>query len=268
MPENQPQSTTPPEPAANQQLNQHSPSGLRAQSIKILRWTIHLLEKAVVKLETAPTGQETPGLVEKLQVGWSGILAKIRRVLPETLNQKLSDTALTGAIAGITTILIFTISVVGSGKPAEVAIIPNVEPPIPTPTVSTPPELTAPTAPEPIVATPIPEPAPTPPPPIELTPEQNLIASIQNQVDEISDRYGDGLIQSIQPNFENSRLIIKISDNWYNLPSSQQNKLATQILEQAKQLDFSYLEVTDLQGKLLARSPLVGKKMIILKRQV
>jgi len=45
---------------------------------------------------------------------------------------------------------------------------------------------------------------PTPTPTLELTPEQNLIASIENQVAEITDRYADGLIQSIQANFQSS----------------------------------------------------------------
>jgi len=43
----------------------------------------------------------------------------------------------------------------------------------------------------------------TPTPTLELTPE-NLIASIENQVAEITDRYADGLIQSIQANFQGS----------------------------------------------------------------
>jgi len=51
---------------------------------------------------------------------------------------------------------------------------------------------------------------------LELTPEQNLIASIENQVAEITDSYADGLIQSIQANFQGS-LTIKVGDDWYNL---------------------------------------------------
>jgi hypothetical protein len=103
---------------------------------------------------------------------------------------------------------------------------------------------------------------------LELTPEQNLIASIENQIAEISDRYADGLIQSIQANFQGSRLTIKIGDDWYNLKQSQQDKLAARMLERARELDFTHLEITDPEGALLARSPVVGIDMVILKRQV
>jgi hypothetical protein len=101
---------------------------------------------------------------------------------------------------------------------------------------------------------------------VELTPEQTLIAAIENQVAEISDRFADGLIQSIQVNFEGSSLTIKVGDNWYSLTPSQQDKLAARMLEESRGLDFSRLEITDPQGTLLARSPVVGKDMVILKR--
>jgi len=79
-----------------------------------------------------------------------------------------------------------------------------------------------------------------------------LIASIENQVAEITDSYADGLIQSIQANFQGSRLTIKVGDDWYNLQQSQQDKLAARMLERARELDFSQLDITDPEGTLLA----------------
>ncbi|GAA6617602.1 hypothetical protein [Scytonema sp. NUACC26] len=114
---------------------------------------------------------------------------------------------------------------------------------------------------------PLPEPTPTPTPEIILTPEQTLIAAIENQVAEISDRFASGLIQSIQANFRSSNLIIKISNEWYNLKQSQQDKLAADILQRSKDLDFSHLEIIDSQGRLVARNPVVGTEMIIFQRQ-
>jgi hypothetical protein len=52
-----------------------------------------------------------------------------------------------------------------------------------------------------------------------------------------------------------------------NLKESQQDKLADEILRRSNELDFSKLEITDLKGTLLARSPVVGPNMVILKRQ-
>lgn len=280
MSQNQPQPPSSPKPRGNPQQTQ-TPQVLKAQSIKALRGTIRVLEGVVAKLEAEPAPGTTPSFLDKLQNSWGAVLKKIRSFLPENLSA-LSNTALTGIIAGIAVILVWTTSVLLPGKPqpAVVANIPDSEP-APTPTITPPPELTAPTAPEPVEVTPSPievtpspvevtpppEPEPSPAPLVQLTPEQNLIASIQNQVAEISDRYADGLIQSIQANFEGSSLTVKVGDDWYNLKQSQQDKLAEKMLERSRELDFTHLEITDPQGKILARSPVVGNDMVILKRQ-
>jgi len=240
---------------------------LKAQSIKALRGTIQVLEGALVKLEAEPpdTIRETPSFLDKLQRGWSGALAKIRSLLPENLNQKLSDTGLTAIVVAIAVLGVWITSALLPSKPTEVATVPT-ETPVPTAEITTPPELTAPAAPQPIEVVPSPEPVPSPTP-MALTPEQSLIASIQNRVAEITDQYANGLIQSIQANFQGSSLIIKVGDDWYTLKQSQQDKLAARMLERAKELDFSHMEITDPQGTLLARSPVVGNDMVILKRQ-
>jgi hypothetical protein len=269
-------------------------ASLKGQTIKFLRGTIRALEGVVVKLEAEPAPTTEPSWLDKLQVGWSAALAKIRSLLPENLSSKLSNTALTGIIAAIAVVLVWTTSALSSRKPPEVASVPspgseqptevanapspepgklpeevtNVPSPEPetTPSIPTPPELTAPAEPQPVEVIPAPEPEPTPTPTVELTPEQTLIAAIENQVAQISDRFAAGLIQSIQANFEGSSLTIKVGDDWYNFKPSEQDKLATQMLEQARELDFSRLEITDPQGTLLARSPVVGKDMVIFKR--
>lgn len=276
------------------------PSVLKKQTVKLLRGTIRVLEGVATKLETeSPAGTTEPSW-------WSNVLAKIRSLLPENLSSKFSDTALTSIIAGMAVILIWTTSSLLFGKPSKLATAPTPAPeqppeiatapmepvptptisispepeqppeiatapdsePIPTPTIPTPPELSAPAQPEPVEETPLPqpEPEPTPTPVVELTPEQTLIAAIENRVAEVSNGFADGLIESIQANFEGSSLTVKVGKDWYNFKSSAQDKLAAQMLERAKELDFSRLEITDTQGNLLARSPVVGKDMIILKR--
>jgi hypothetical protein len=188
----------------------------------------------------------------KVQAFWDATLAKVRSLLPQAWNQKLSDWALTGAIAGIIVLILVTTAAILPDTPAQVAKAPPNS-------IDAPPELKAPEKPKPVE----PEPLPTP----ELTPEQSLIVSIQQQVAQITDRYGSGLIRSIEANFLGSRLIVKVSDGWYDLNESQQNKLADEMLRRSRELDFSKLEITDLKGSLLARSPVVGPNMVILKRQ-
>lgn len=297
---------------------------IKAQSIKILRGTIGLLEDIVERLETEPVSvppptaapsetipesttvseltTATPELVSKpvsdtptvapkalseqpraktklvdwlfppfgtVQRFWDGILTKVRFVLPAAWNQQLSDWGLTGAIATLIVVILLTTVALLPKTPTQIA---KEVPPETSETIETPPELAAPEPPEPIPSVPAPEapeappPAETPTPPqLELTPEQSLIAAIENQVAEITDQYANGLIQSIQANFEGSRLIVIVTDSWDELNSQRQNQLADEIWHRAEELDFSKLEVTNSQGTLVARSPVVGNHMVVLQ---
>ncbi|MEH2458193.1 hypothetical protein [Nostoc sp.] len=255
----------------------------KAKTIQLLQGTIGVLETTVEKLETAPVPgtKEKPSFFQQLQLRWGGLLRTIRLFLPSNLSTKLSDTALTGIVTGIAVILVWTTTTVFTGKPTEVATVPPVEKiPALTPTITTPPESVVPKpqppeeiTPPPEVQTtpptpePVPIPTPTPTPRIELTPEQALIAAIENQVAEISDRIASGLIKSIQANFRTSNLTVKISDDWYTLKESQQDKLAAEILQRSQELDFTHLEIIDSQNRLIARNPVVGTEIVIFKRQ-
>jgi hypothetical protein len=205
------------------------------------------------------------------------MLRQLRDRLPASINRNWSDQALTGAIIGLLVLLLWSISTllpdqpqpttVAKAPPAETIVrspAPTVAPtPTPTPI---PPLVKAPAEPKPVEISPSPV-APSPsPPPLKLTPEQTLIARIQNQVVAISNQYANGLVQSVQASFRSSRLIVHISDGWYGLSRSQQDKLAGELLSRTQNLDFSKLELVDGAGTLLARSPVVGTEMIILKR--
>ncbi|MCC5607750.1 hypothetical protein LC612_13370 [Nostoc sp. CHAB 5834] len=254
----------------------------KAKIIQLLQGTIGVLEVTVEKLETAPPPgtEEKPSFFQQFQLWWGGLLRTIRLFLPSNLSTKLSDTALTGIVTAIAVIIVWTTASVFTGKPTEIATVPPVEEvPTPTPTITTPPESVTPEPqlpeeitppPEveiPPTPTPEPEPIPTPTPAIELTPEQALIAAIENQVAEISDRIASGLIKSIQANFRTSNLTVKISDDWYTLKESQQDKLAAEILQRSQELDFTHLEIIDSQNRLIARNPVVGTEIVIFKRQ-
>lgn len=268
---------------------------LKTQVLKVLRGTVQVLESAIAKVGTldspppptveAPTleaatsraeaASELPWsrkllaqfqtLLARLQPWWARALEQIRARLPESLNQKLSDQGLTGAIAGLLIILLW----IGSG------LFPNQSPPQevrkppsqrrPPPELTAPPALKAPETPQPVVVSPPPQPAPLPSPVLKLDPEQKLIADIQTQVTEITDQYAQGLIQAVQANFQDSRLTVNVSDGWYSLSATQQDKLATEILQRSQALDFSKLNITKAET-VLARSPVVGTEIVILKR--
>ncbi|MEA5514851.1 hypothetical protein [Nodularia sp. UHCC 0506] len=269
----------------------------KVKIIQILRGTMGILETAVVKLETSPPPgtKEAPSFWQGLETQWNRFLRQVRLFLPSNVSNNLSDTVLTGILAVITVAVVWSTATVLTQKPTEVATVPPVEEvPAPTPIITIPPELTAPEpTPEPVPEaipepepepTPeaIPEPVPEPTPIIKLTPEESLIAAIENQVAEISDgrsrsvsaglspafgdRFASGLIQSIQANFRTSNLTVKINDDWYTLPASEQKQLAAEVLQRAQELDFTHLEILDSQDKLIARNPVVGNEMIIFQQ--
>lgn len=311
MSQESPNSQTSPSPKRKPRENS-SQVAVKTQTIKLLRGTVGVLEKAIAQLEAESTTSAEASWWEPLQGGWGFVLEKIRSLLPASLSGKLSNSALTGVLAGLAIILVLTSLNLFSGKSTAVAVAPSplpeapavtttpspepeppavtttpssepeppavaASPPIakpspvasPTgelePNLSIPTELSAPATPQSVEEIALPESTPTLI--AQLTPEEILVATIQKQVEEISDRVAAGLIQSIQPNFEGSNLVITLGDNWYDLKSSQQDELAAQMLERSRGLDFSRLEAIDPKGNLVARSPVVGQDMIIFRRQ-
>jgi hypothetical protein len=250
--------------------------------IQVLRGTIGVLETTVVKLET-----ETPADTQKkthFLSRWDGFLRTFRLFLPSNISNNVSDTVLTGIFAVIFVVTIGISTFMFIPKSAEVATVPPVEEVIPPKSVIEPeiipksviePEAIPTPVVEPeAIPTPVIETEPTPIPVIELTPEQALLAAIENQFSEISisvkntkdKNIVSQLIKPLQANFRTSDLTVKISDIWYNLEKSQQDKLAAEILQRSQELNFIHLEVVDSQKKIIARSPVVGNEMIIFNR--
>ena len=346
LPPNQPPT---PETPTNPQPNKNQLLGFfKGLTIKILRFTINILQGVLENLETTPetplistpgeitatgdriletTGETTTpkkvpvsatgrflvkvgNTLQNFQAWWNNVaLPKIRTKLPESVNQKLPNWGLTGAIVSIVILIIAlptnflnqqpTPTEIGSViTPTPTPITPKPETPtpeiskpetptpeiskpatptpttptpttptpttpakpkIPTPTIATPSELKAPKQPKPVKI--------SPPPTEKLTPEQILIASIKEKLSDISNQYADGLIQSIKANFAGSSLLVKIGDDWYKLNENRQTQLVEEIQNRAKDLDFSKLLITDTENQILARSPVIGEKMIILKRR-
>jgi hypothetical protein len=254
--------------------------------IQVLRGTIGVLETTVVKLET-----ETPADTQKktnFLSRWDGFLRTFRLFLPSNISNNVSDTVLTGIFAVIFVVTIGITTFMFIPKSVEVATVPPVEEVIPLKSVIEPEVIPPPTpviepevipTPTPVVEpevipTPVIETETTPTPVVELTPEQALLAAIENQFSDITIAVKNmkdkniisQLIKPLQANFRTSDLTVKISDIWYNLEKSQQDKLAADILRRSQELNFVHLELVDFQEKIIARSPVVGNKMIIFKR--
>lgn len=99
-----------------------------------------------------------------------------------------------------------------------------------------------------------------------LTPEQRLIAAIQTQLEDVSQPYGDNIVRSIQPDFAASTLNITVGDAWYLLKERLQDRLGADVLELAQKLDFKTMRVEDLAGNFVARNPVVGDALVIMRR--
>ncbi|HAC64010.1 MAG TPA: hypothetical protein DCF68_10840 [Cyanothece sp. UBA12306] len=208
-------------------------------------------------LEAQPEVELNSPSLDSQTSWWDKILGNIRWILRSAIGDKGSNLAITAIIAAI---LVLVIS-------SSVFLLPQIlttikqspsEPPQPK-VVPTPPQLEAPAPSEPLEILPPPEPV--------FTPEQNLIAAIQQQVSDLTSQYPEELIGSIEANFPASRLIVTLGEQWYQLNTKKQDLLAQSIFKRSQGLDFRKLEIIDLQGQVIARSPVVGNQVIILRRQ-
>jgi hypothetical protein len=118
-----------------------------------------------------------------------------------------------------------------------------------------PPVLEAPTAPQAVNL----EPLPTAP----LTPEQSLLGVIQRELVDLEGLYPPQLIQRIEPNFLAGRLTLTIGDQWKQLSDKQRQTLLDTLWQRGQKLSFRQLRVYGLGGDLIARSPVVGKELVI-----
>ncbi len=206
------------------------------------------------------------------QRGWElwrqALLPKVRSRLPSSV-QGWGARLLSGALATLLLLLLWLgFSVWGSLSSSSTSIV-STPPssPTPAPSPQIPDTLTIPPAAPASDSTSDPasdDAIPTPR--LELTPEQQLIASIQDQVADVTRTYRDQLVTSIQANFRRSLLSVKVSADWYSLSPTQQDQLASEMLRRSKTLEFSKLELIDEAGQLLARSPVVGTDIVILHR--
>ena len=99
---------------------------------------------------------------------------------------------------------------------------------------------------------------------VVFTPEQTLVAALPTRISQAIKDYTD-FVEAIEVNLAQNRLSVEITDDWYSLDESRQDKLANKMLERSRQLDFNKLELKDSTGTLVARSPVIGDRIIILE---
>lgn len=99
-----------------------------------------------------------------------------------------------------------------------------------------------------------------------LNAEQIAIEKIQTQVSEVANQYGESLLGSVQTNFKRGRLIVALNDGWYKLEPSQQTQLVADLQMRSQSLNFKKLFVADAENHLIARTPVTGSEVVILRQ--
>jgi len=207
---------------------------------------------------------------------WQQILGVVRSLLPESLSQKFSDGLLTGAIATIFALIIIVIfvSFYASKPTTEVADIPVISESEFTEEIALEESLIPTIDSEDIEisnlklseTTELMELSTTLPP--RLTPEQIFLVSIQNQIDNLANQYGDQIIKSLTIKLPSNLLIVEINNNWYDLTAAAQDKIVNQMFANAENLDFKKLALINSQGRTVARTSAISSEMIILERSL
>lgn len=265
---------------------------LQVQSIRVLRVTIlgltNLLQRVEASTAEVPPANEAAWLqqaqvrLQPVQVFWQKLIVQVRQWLPEQWNQRFTDTGLSAALITVAVVLFWIISSLLSPGPAPATVKqpPATRRPPVSVATSPPPKLKAPASPEPVpVELPpaIPQPAGIPvttpavpaiakSPEVALDPNQVLQAAIEATVTEVASRFGNDLVNSVQPSLPQGQLQIQLSDRWYGLKPAQQDKLGAALLEKSQTLKLNQLQIKDAKGQLIARNAVVGPNLVILQR--
>lgn len=170
-------------------------------------------------------------LVGWLSRQWSILLPKIRTLLPAAWNAKLPDSVLTTVALGLL-VLVLWIPTTLSRKPAVVIAPGSDEPPV-----------------------------------AVVKPDRNAerVAAIQEKLVEVGTEYSGALVEGVRADFANSLLTVTLGNDWVALTPNQQMQLANELLKRSKKLSFENFEITNLEGKTIARPAVVGSGMVVLR---
>ena len=243
--------------------------------IQVLRGTIGILERMVTRLETSSTTPEKGGLLLWVVRKWDGFLRGFRLFLPSKVANNVSDGFLTLIFAFLAVLAIGVtatslISQIGS-QPVTDSMIegktqPQLSQPVTDSTVEgkTQPQLSQPPTDSILKSKSAIE-------LVELIPQQEVTGFIEKKLKAVTatsiitkdkQKTELELVQSIKTNFRISEIVIKITEDWYKLESSQQEKLAAQILKSCQEMDLIHVKILNTRNQLIARSPVIGTKMV------
>ena len=112
------------------------------------------------------------------------------------------------------------------------------------------------------------------PAPKPLSPQARKQQKLQTQLEraiaqsfpESKDPSNGSLIAKLEPKTSNQSLAITLNNSWYQLDPTEQDGIAAAIWSQKGPLKLKGIQLQDATGKTIARSPVVGDQMVIVRR--
>lgn len=208
--------------------------------------------------------------LKALRLAWMVLIRLGRLLLPKPLKEALPNPVVGGLM---TAVLVAVLWISNALRPASLAsepvpsVLPSLEEPAPNaePFLESP-DATASGALNDSNEVETPDISELDAPSLDVQPDAALIRDLQDQMADLTASYGDGLLQSVQANFVRGRLIVTVSEGWNEL-GSDRPRLAAKLWERSQSLGFSKMEIVDVKGTILARSPVVGDQMLMFERQ-
>jgi hypothetical protein len=230
---------------------------------------------------------------------WNKGIKLLKQRLPANL-QELTERFLTVAVITSFVVIYWFFSSLTSGKPAvakqppvstkpvltrpapqRITQRPMVQPSVaPAPAIQPPAAAkpVAPVAPPKLVTAPAPQVTPVPAPVVIPVAPPKVVAptpvpipmidlvDIQAQLSSEVARMGEGLVTSVKTANENRQIKMSLGADWDSLSVVDQEAAAQKLWRRSQKLDFKKMELFNSNNTLIARSPVVGSKVIMLQR--
>ncbi len=208
---------------------------------------------------------------------WLKGIDLLKRRLPGTLALELTDRFLTILVLSVLVLVYWFFSSLTGGKPA-IAQQPTFAKPVAAPIITRP--VVKPSKPvtmpqrAPAIAQPTNPPAkiitapPVQPSPLVSRPGPEVdLSEIQSQLSGAVANVDPSLIASVRSLDANHRLQATLGATWFGLNEVAQDQVVQDLWKQSQSLKFDRIELRDDEGDLIARSPVVGSKAVVFKRQ-
>jgi hypothetical protein len=182
----------------------------------------------------SPAPSTSPSLFDRAVGLWTALARQLYRLLPPPV-QKFTGIILSGILVAIVTFSIGTIDRLLASAPTT---------PSPAPIVASKPTETIPSTP---------------------SPEQLFAKSLIAELDRSIGEYPDDIVESISVDLPRDRLIVKVNPQWYAMAEDRQEDLAHRIWQQTRANQLTRLELEDLEGRTVARSPVIGDRAIVIR---